>query len=159
VRVAALKLILAQPMASMGGVAMSSPEGGINRRRYHRFALALPVRVSTIDAETDPYTGRPFFRLSREWCGNVSRGGVFIRTPEPLAPGRRVLLEVSLPNGTPLEATGRVAWARRVLAPPGHHEEAGVGIEFLGATAAGLEALEQLLTASENKARARSPDA
>jgi uncharacterized protein (TIGR02266 family) len=138
---------------------MSNSERGINRRRYRRLALALPVRVSTIDAETDPYTGRPFFRLSREWCGNVSRGGVFIRTPEPFAPGRRVLVEVSLPNGTPLEATGRVAWARRVLAPPGDHEEAGVGIEFLGATTAGLEALEQLLTTGEHEGRPRPPDA
>lgn len=138
---------------------MSNLERGINRRRYHRLSLALPVRVSTIDAETDPYTGRPFFRLSREWSGNVSRGGVFIRTPEPLAPGRRVLLEVSLPNGTPLEATGRVAWARRVLAPPGEHAEAGVGIEFLGATAEGLESLEHLLTADEDTPRARPPHA
>ena len=138
---------------------MSNSEPGINRRRYQRLALSLPVRVSTIDAETDPYTGRPFFRLSREWCGNVSRGGVFVRTPEPLAPGRRVLLEVSLPDGTPLEATGRVAWARRVLAPPGNHEEAGVGIEFLGATTLGLEALEHLLTAAEHAERPRPPDA
>jgi uncharacterized protein (TIGR02266 family) len=146
-------------MPSVGGVVMSNSERGINRRRYRRLALALPVRVSTIDAETDPYTGRPFFRLSREWCGNVSRGGVFIRTPEPLAPGRRVLVEVSLPDGTPLEATGRVAWARRVLAPPGNHEEAGVGIEFLGATTAGLAALEQLLTTGEHEGRPRPPDA
>ena len=145
-------------MPSVGGIAMSNSEKGINRRRYHRFTLALPVRISTIDAETDPYTGRQFFRLSREWCGNVSRGGVFVRTPEPLAPGRRVLLEVSLPDGTPLEATGRVAWARRVLAPPGEHAEAGVGIEFLGATTTGLEALEQLLTTSERQQRSRSPD-
>ncbi len=146
-------------MPSVGGMVMSNSDRGINRRRYHRLSLALPVRVSTIDAETDPYTGRPFFRLSREWSGNVSRGGVFIRTPEPLAPGRRVLLEVSLPGGTPLEATGRVAWARRVLAPPGEHEEAGVGIEFLGAAAAGLEALEQLLTTDEHEAHSRPPDA
>ena len=146
-------------MPSVGGIVMSNSEGGINRRRYRRIALALPVRVSTIDAETDPYTGRPFFRLSREWCGNVSRGGVFIRTPEPLAPGRRVLLEVSLPDGTPLEATGRVAWARRVLAPPGDHEEAGVGIEFLGATSAGLTALEQLLIAGEHAGRSHPSDA
>jgi uncharacterized protein (TIGR02266 family) len=136
---------------------MSDSEEGINRRRYRRLALALPVRVSTIDAETDPYTGRPFFRLSREWCGNVSRGGVFIRTPEPLAPGRRVLVEVSLPDGTPLEATGKVAWARRVLAPPGDHEEAGVGIEFLGATSAGLEALDRLLDRGEPAASPRPP--
>jgi len=146
-------------MPSVGGVVMSNSERGINRRRYQRLALALQVRVSTIDAETDPYTGRPFFRLSREWCGNVSRGGIFIRTPEPLAPGRRVLLEVSLPDGTPLEATGRVAWARRVLAPPGEHAEAGVGIEFLGAAAEGLEALEHLLTAGEPAARPRPPNA
>ncbi len=113
------------------------------------------MRISTIDPETDPYTGRPFFRASREWCVNVSRGGVFVRTPEPLAPGRRVLLELALPDGTPLEATGRVAWVRRVLAP--RDEGAGIGIEFLGASERGLGALERLL--SPESAPAAGPGA
>jgi uncharacterized protein (TIGR02266 family) len=123
---------------------MEDSEEGRRQRRHQRVSVDVPVRISTIDPETDPYTGRVFFRASREWCVNVSRGGVFVRTPEPLAPGRRVLLELALPDGTPLEATGRVAWVRRVLAP--RDEIAGIGIEFLGASRRGLGALERLLS-------------
>jgi uncharacterized protein (TIGR02266 family) len=114
-------------------------------RRHQRVPVRVPVRVSTIDSEVDARTGRPFFRASREWCANVSRGGVYVRSSEPLTPGRRVLVEIELPDGTPIEATGRVAWTRRVLDSGERDEEAGIGIEFLGANGRAVEALEAFL--------------
>lgn len=74
----------------------------IASRRHRRMPVRVPVRVSTIDSEVDAHTGRPFFRASREWCANLSRGGVYISTAEPLTPGRRVLVELQLPDGTPI---------------------------------------------------------
>jgi len=125
------------------------PTDESDRRRHPRIPVRLPVRVSTIDPETDPWTGRPFFRASREWCGNVSRGGVHLLTQEPYAPGRRLLLEMKLPDGTAIEALGRVRWATRVVTSLDRAvDDAGIGIEFLGAAPRELEALERFLRAT-----------
>ena len=43
------------------------------RRRHPRVAARFPVRISTIEPERDPWTGRPFFRATQETCANVSR--------------------------------------------------------------------------------------
>ena len=121
------------------------------RRRHPRIDARIPVRISTIEAERDPWTGRPYFRSSQETCSNLSRGGVFIRTGELLEPGRRVLLELSLPNGNQVEAIGRVAWTKRTLEKRGAELDTGVGIEFLGGASSQLAALEDFVT--------RDPDA
>ena len=96
-----------------------------DRRRHRRIAASMPVRISTIEPERDPWTGRPFFRASQETCANVSRGGAYVQTGEPLAPGRRILLELTLPDGRPVEAIGRIAWSKRVLTPRERDVQAG----------------------------------
>jgi hypothetical protein len=116
-----------------------------DRRRHPRIRASLPVRISTIEPERDPWTGRPFFRASQETCANVSRGGAFVQTSEPLAPGRRILVELALPNGPPLEAIGRVAWTKRVMTPDERNQDAGVGIEFLGGVAEQFSALQDFI--------------
>ena len=116
-----------------------------NRRRYRRVSVDLPVRLSTIDPEVDPRSGRPYFRASREVCANLSRGGIFIRPADPISPGRRVLLELHFPDGSPLEVLGRVAWSRRVLGPDDRPTSDGVGVEFLGGPADQLATLESFL--------------
>ena len=118
-----------------------------DHRRHPRIIAQLPVRISTIDPERDPWTGRPFFRASRETCLNVSRGGAYVSTGEPLTPGRRVLLEMTLPCGAPLEAIGRVAWQRRIITTSGTSNESGVGVEFLGAAAEQFSELENFIEA------------
>jgi uncharacterized protein (TIGR02266 family) len=105
----------------------------------------MPVRISTIDPETDPRTGRRYFRATREYCANLSRGGAFIQTSDPLSPGRRVLVEIHMPEGEPIEAVGRVAWSKTVLTSSGDREGSGVGVEFLGSSADQLNALADLL--------------
>ncbi len=60
-------------------------------QRFPRVATAVPVRVSTVDPETDPNDGKLFFRSSEETTANLSRGGAFVRSWEPLAAGRRVV--------------------------------------------------------------------
>ncbi|MBW2270747.1 MAG: PilZ domain-containing protein [Deltaproteobacteria bacterium] len=112
------------------------------RRRDPRVAANLEVRISTIEPERDPWTGRPFFRASQETCGNVSRGGAFVRTAEEFTPGRRLLVELKLPDGSPLEAIGRVAWTKRVLGGSEGDDGVGVGVEFIGGSPEQLERLE-----------------
>lgn len=126
------------------------------QRRHRRVPGIFPVRMSTIEPEEDPWTGRNYFRASQETCGNVSRGGVFVRTTELLDPGRRVLLEMQLPNGSQVEAIGRVAWTKRVLTQGAPEPDSGVGVEFLGGAADQLSALEDfLLRTSEGPAEDR----
>lgn len=116
------------------------------RRRYRRVSVQVPIRISTIDPEPDPQTGRPCFRTSRDTCRNVSRGGIFVHTEDPLAPGRRVLLELELPGGRGFEAVGRVAWCRDIHGEPAHKSE--IGIEFLGGSLDQLVRLEEFLSSS-----------
>lgn len=118
---------------------------GIERRVHPRLALSLPVSVSSIDPETDVATRRPFFRASREWCANLSRGGVFVRTSEPFVEGRRVLVEITLPDGGAFESVGRVAWTQRTLGPVERADADGIGIEFLGSAPDHVAALERHL--------------
>lgn len=114
-------------------------------RRHPRVHANLPVRISTIDPETDPWTGKPFFRSTREWSANLSRGGLFVRTGEPLAPGRRVLVELTLPGGRAVEALGRVAWSRRILTPDGGEDDGGVGLQFVGTSGDQMAVLDRYL--------------
>ena len=43
-----------------------------------------------------------------------------------------MLIELELPNGSAIEAIGRVAWTKRVLSPDGRDRDAGIGIQFMG---------------------------
>jgi hypothetical protein len=136
---------------------MSEPDYAV-RRRHRRVDTTLPVRISTIEPERDPWTGRPFFRASHETCANVSRGGLFLRSFEPLEPGRRLLLELRLPGGRPVETIGRVAWTKKALAPNGLRFEAEMGVEFLGGSSEQLAALAEFVEiAGAGDARARGP--
>jgi hypothetical protein len=121
----------------------------IGHRRHDRVCAKLPVRLATIEPEKDPWTGRPFFRSLQETSANVSRGGAFVQTQETLDAGRRVLLELHLPNGSRVEAIGRVAWTKRVISPDGVAPEAGIGIEFLGGASEQFSALEDFLTRAD----------
>ena len=108
----------------------------ITRRRYPRVHLQVPIRLSTIDPELDPWTGRPFFRSCEETVADLSRGGARVRSREPLAPGRRLLLELDLPDGRSFEAIARVAWARPEPTASNDAAEGAyaLGLEFLGGT-------------------------
>jgi len=135
-------------MDCVKGDLMSEPDYS-SERRYERIEASIDVRISTIEPERDPWTGRPFFRASHETCVNLSRGGVFVRTAEPLREGRRLLVEIHLPNGEPIEAIGRVAWTRLSLDPGASAQEkregAGIGIEFLGGAADQLSAIDDYI--------------
>jgi hypothetical protein len=118
------------------------------RRRHRRVEARLPLRISTIEPELDPWTGRPFFRASHETCANVSRGGLLLRTYEPIDQGRRLLLELQLPGELPVEAIGRVAWSKKVLAPGTLQVEAEMGVEFLGGSGEQLSRLADFVELS-----------
>lgn len=121
-----------------------------------RVAVRLPARISTIDAETDPFTGKTFFRSCLETSANLSTGGVFVVMRETIPPGRRVLVELEMPGGRTLQTVGRVAWTRTSVraardpgpAGSGPATEPGVGIQFLAGPADDREALDRFIARS-----------
>ena len=50
-------------------------------RRHPRIRADVPVRVATIDPETDSRTGRRYFQSCEESCANLSRGGAIRTAP------------------------------------------------------------------------------
>ncbi|MFT3915930.1 MAG: TIGR02266 family protein [Anaeromyxobacteraceae bacterium] len=75
------------------------------------------------------------------WAVNISRGGVFIRTLEPCAPGTEVLLEITLASGEPvIHGRGVVRWTTAPSAPGEPAQEPGMGVKFL-ALSPGSQAL------------------
>ena len=133
-------------MLPVGGAIMSNDD---RQRRDRRIPATFPVRISTIEPERDPWTGRNYFRTSQDSCANLSRGGAFVHTTELLLPGRRVLIELQLPNGSQVEAVGRVAWTKRAVTSKRAQPDSGVGVEFLGGAADQLAALEDFINKAD----------
>ena len=130
-------------------------------QKFPRVATAVPVRISTVDAEVDPSTGRAFYRSAEETTANLSRGGAYVKSWEPLASGRRVVISIDLPEEGEIQLVGRVVWTRRALQPKsdGDIEPAGYGIEFVGGSRLELDALDRVLTRLEPKAKTTAPSA
>lgn len=125
----------------------------LDRRRHRRVALDVPIRLSTIDPEVDAWSGRPFFRSTEEHVADLSRGGARIRSHEPLAPGRRLLLEMDLPDGRNFEAVARVAWSRVELrggSTAADEPPYGLGLEFLGGALDHVTRLERYLASQRD---------
>ncbi len=88
----------------------------------HRRAPRLPV-----DIKVDYRTVGSFIT---DYTGNISKGGLFIRTSLPLEVGTRVRLRLTLPDGdAPFALDGVVRWT--ATARDKEKATPGMGIEFL----------------------------
>lgn len=121
------------------------------QQKFPRQATHVAVRISTVDPEIDPDSGDPFFRSTEATTANLSRGGVFVHSWEPLAAGRRVIVALDLPSGGELTLFGQVVWTRRRLESrnAGALEAPGYGIEFVGVSRAEQAAVQQILDADD----------
>ena len=124
---------------------MSQHRIGRTIQRYRRVSVAVDVRISTIDPETDPDTGAPYFRTSEETVANVSRGGAYVETSEVVSPGRRLLVELELPSGEPVQTVARVAWTKAQVKTEEGAARTGMGLEFVGAAPDQLRRLEEFI--------------
>ncbi len=116
-----------------------------NERRSSPRARVLGVRVTYEGAAQD---------VSEAEVHDVCRGGLFIRTPSPVAVGTRISLEIHEPGEpVPWSALGRVIWIRRV----GTDEQpAGMGVKLVHAEDVVLAALEALVS-TQDKTTHRIP--
>jgi len=104
-------------------------------RKYDRVPKKFKVTYTSPKAFVDSY------------LFDIGKGGVFIKTNNPLKRGEKISLKISLPDGKKeLEVLGQVAWSsekkhRTLLGkyPP------GMGITFLNISVEDKERIQQVL--------------
>jgi len=119
------------------------PEEGQKRRANIRANVSLHARISTITPQTDPSTGEVYYRSSDETCENISRGGAFVMTIEPIREGQQLLIEIDLPDGHEVSTLGRVCWSRAKLPSETDPRHPGFGVEFLSGSRKNYEFFER----------------
>ncbi|HVU00631.1 MAG TPA: TIGR02266 family protein [Polyangiaceae bacterium] len=107
-----------------------------NRRIHPRFAVDLDVSLSS---DHNFYAG---------FAENISSGGLFIATHVQKPVGEKMDVSVTLPDGgDPIRCVGEVRWVRvyseQSNVPP------GLGLKFLGLSAADIARIETFLTNRE----------
>ena len=73
---------------------------------------------------------------------DLSKGGIFISTPEPLGSGSEVNMSIHIPGHGELEVKGVVKWVR---SEESESEKAGMGIEFVNVDSELRRKLEELV--------------
>ena len=111
---------------------MSQVELGLERRSATRHLVEAEV---TLESDSHVFTG-----LVRD----VSRGGVFVATYQPLPIGTKVLLALTLPERR-VEVRGHVRWRRELC----EESMPGMGIEFESLEASALSTIEEFCTHRE----------
>jgi uncharacterized protein (TIGR02266 family) len=94
------------------------PKAGAAKRQNDRLQHELLVAYRTVDG------------FITDWAVNISRGGMFINTRNPLALGSTVRLIISLPDAAfPFDLTGKVIRVSEF--DNAQNQVPGMGIEFV----------------------------
>jgi len=95
-------------------LAHSMDRVGVDRRAHPRIPIELRVDYPKLNAFFADYTR------------NISKGGTFVKTGQPLPVGTRFVFRLSVPTlSEPIVLTGEVAWVRE------EGDEPGMGIRFV----------------------------
>jgi len=103
----------------------------VERRRFERAPIRAQVEYELTNASSGP--GRV-----RKNLANISTGGLFINTEEPLRAGTRMVVRFELPNKHRIIAVSRVCYARKGR---------GLGVEFLSLDEEDLEEIQTYIAA------------
>lgn len=117
-----LQLIEPDPLL-MGALERLAPPRDGARRSAPRFTVEAPVVVRPCGPKGQPVARIEYItdqELAADYVSNLSQGGAFVRSAQPLPIGSSVFLEMRLPGGTVLEAPATVA----------HVTAAGMGVQF-----------------------------
>ena len=94
--------------------------GERNQRQSDRLHHELLVAYRTVDG------------FITDWATNISKGGIFINTRNPLAVGTMVRLIISLPDAAfPFDLTGKVIRVINHDPTATNKESPGMGVEFI----------------------------
>jgi type IV pilus assembly protein PilZ len=81
-----------------------------------------------------------------DYTKNISKGGMFIKTPRPLPIGSRCQFSFTLPAlSEPLVLEGEVSWAVPPEAAQARNEDAGMGVKFVFKDAAAQREFKDLI--------------
>lgn len=116
-------------------------------RRYPRYPYEAQVQVQCLQWD----------QLRTLSTSDISKGGLFIRTPEPAPPKTPVRLSLSTPSlGRAVVLTGEVAHAIDAARAQELGREAGMGVCFQNIDAAVQRALQQLTEMAQRRGRSAS---
>lgn len=128
-------------MGSTGwGVEVGRRGRGLDLRQSPRKPFAAQVRLTLPDRE-------PLTYLSTD----LGRGGIFLRSLRPLAPGTRVGVSFHLPNLGRFSCLADVAWT--TPSPAGADARTGMGLRFAPLHADDLSPLARYLETDPNRRR------
>ena len=95
--------------------------------RVVEFSTRSDMRVQ----KTLSLTYKDNMAFVRAYLGNISTGGIFIKTEKPLSQGEQFILRLQLPElPDPLKISCEVVWAR-LPAEATLREPAGMGVKFM----------------------------
>ncbi|WP_225072350.1 TIGR02266 family protein [Desulfuromonas sp. CSMB_57] len=93
----------------------------VPRRAAPRVEMRLQVRFRLADGE----------HYLTDYTVNVSTGGFFLESQQPLPPGTPLSLEFSLPGHTePIRCSAQVAWVNQPTDKKNRRLPAGMGVQF-----------------------------
>jgi uncharacterized protein (TIGR02266 family) len=91
-------------------------------RKSKRAPISLKIRFKS--ATVDEFI--------EQYCGDISGGGIFIKSQDPLPAGTLIKFEFRLKDNSPLiQGVGRVVWRRPVEEAEGAGLPPGMGIKFI----------------------------
>lgn len=105
-------------------------ESGKERRQFPR--VLAPI-----------YYRSPRILTPKKRVSNVSLGGIRIYSDERLKVGKRIEIEIFLPNGFSVVAITRVVWINEL--PQDSEAQYDVGLEFIHLPVGAMEELKEVL--------------
>jgi CRP/FNR family cyclic AMP-dependent transcriptional regulator len=110
--------------------------------RVVEFSSRSDIRVQ----KTLSLTYKDNMAFVRAYLGNISTGGIFIKTDKPLPQGEQFLLRMQLPElPDPLKISCEVVWARGP-AQVSSREPAGMGVKFIEMSKKDSESLKHYVS-------------
>ncbi|HET9532527.1 MAG TPA: PilZ domain-containing protein [Blastocatellia bacterium] len=107
----------------------------LERRRFERAPIVAQVEYELTNSSSGP-------SRVRKNMANISIGGLFITTEEPIRAGTRMVVRFELPNKHRVIAVSRVCYARKGV---------GLGVEFLSLDEEDREEIETYIASLKAK--------
>jgi len=107
----------------------------LERRRFERAPITAQVEYELTNSSSGP-------SRVRKNMANISVGGLFISTEEPIKAGTRMVVRFELPNKHRVIAVSRVCYTKKGL---------GLGVEFLNLDDEDREEIETFISALKSK--------
>ena len=119
----------------MQGTITLKEESGINRRQDERVETIVRVEFE------EQYWG---------FTKNLSKGGAFILTPDPMDLGEEFFMKLHMPDGgEPIEVTCKVVWTNK-YGKETHDMRRGMGIKFLRLQPKVQDRIEEYIKSRKN---------